>query len=55
MTPYVNLPEEDRVQGGERLCGKLLKAMFVTSHAAQKWQRTCSESVRELGVKIEPQ
>lgn len=46
---YVKLPAEDQAEGDEQLCGKLKKTMYGARDAAQNWQNTCSETVREVG------
>ena len=46
---YVKLPDEDREEGDEHMCGKLNVSMYGTRDAAKGWQETLSAHLISLG------
>lgn len=46
---YAKLPGEDTEPGDEEMCGRLVQAMSGTRDATHNWQRTSSETDREVG------
>lgn len=47
---FVELPPEDVNPCAPKQCGKLVKAMYGTRHAAVAWQSEVQRAMRELGV-----
>ena len=48
---YVELAEEDKMEGDEDMCGKLELSMYGTRDAAKNWEETCKDIMVELGFK----
>ena len=46
---YVQLPEEDKGKGEERLCGKLQYSMYGTRDAAKNWFHEYSQKLLQIG------
>ena len=46
---HVQLPDEDRVEGEEGMCGKLNYSMYGTRDAAQNWQEEFSQQLVSKG------
>ena len=46
---YVKLPDEDREEGDEARCGKLLVSMYGTRDAALNWFQECTRSLVNSG------
>ena len=48
---YVELPEEDKVDGEEGMCGRLNVSMYGTRDAARNWAEEYAETLRQAGFK----
>ena len=48
---YVKLPEEDRNEGDEEMCGRLRVSMYGTRDAALNWAAEYGETLKEAGYK----
>ena len=46
---YVKLPVEDREEGDEARCGKLLMIMYGTRDAAFNWSQECTRTLVNSG------
>lgn len=48
---YVKLPEEDREEGDEEMCGKLRVSMYGTRDAALNWAVEYGETLKDAGYR----
>ena len=48
---FVELPDEDRADDGEAMCGELMFSMYGTRDAAQNWEREYSSFLVGLGFR----
>ena len=46
---YVQLPQEDKEEGEEEMCGRLISSMYGTRDAAQNWFDACSQQLVNIG------
>ena len=46
---YVNLRDEDRMEGDEQMCGRLMMSMYGTKDAATNWAAEYTETLIKDG------
>ena len=48
---YVNLPDEDRAEGDEQMCGRLMMSMYGTRDAAINWAAEYTDTLIKDGCR----